>query len=60
MEKDKSFRFRLPSSLFEEALEKAKREDLTLAQVLRRFMVAWVNGAIKLPELPPEKRKTKG
>ena len=42
MEKDKSYRFRLPSDLFEAALAKADREDLTLAQVLRRFLRQWV------------------
>ena len=48
MEKDKSYRFRLPSDLFEEAKAKAEREDLTLAQVLRRFLREWVD------ENPPE------
>ena len=33
MEKDKSYRFRLPSELFDAAMAKAAREDLTLAQV---------------------------
>ena len=33
MEKDKSYRFRLPNQLFEAARAKALREDLTLAQV---------------------------
>lgn len=42
MEKDKSYRFRLPSKLFEAAMAKAAREDLTLAQVLRRFLRQWV------------------
>jgi len=42
MEKDKSYRFRLPSELFEAAMAKADREDLTLAQVLRRFLREWV------------------
>ena len=47
--KDKSFRFRLSSELFEAAHQKAEREDLTLAQVLRRFLTAWVAGQIDLP-----------
>jgi predicted DNA binding CopG/RHH family protein len=47
--KDKSFRFRLSSELFETARKKADREDLTLAQVLRRFLTAWVTGEIELP-----------
>ena len=48
MEKDKSYRFRLPSELFDAARAKAVREDLTLAQVLRRFLREWVK------EDPPE------
>lgn len=47
MDKDKSYRLRLPTQLFEAAMNKAKREDLTLAQVLRRFLREWVG-------LPPE------
>jgi hypothetical protein len=42
MEKDKSYRFRLPSELFDAAMARAEREDLTLAQVLRRFLREWV------------------
>ena len=42
MEKDKSYRFRLSSELYEAAQAKAEREDLTLAQVLRRFLRDWV------------------
>jgi len=51
MEKDKSYRFRLPSELFEAAQARAEREDQTLAQVLRRFLREWV------VESPPEKVK---
>jgi hypothetical protein len=47
--KDKSFRFRLSGDLFEAARQKAEREDLTLAQVLRRFLMAWVTGGVELP-----------
>ena len=47
--KDKSYRFRLSSALFETARQKAAREDLTLAQVLRRFLMAWVAGELELP-----------
>ena len=47
--KDKSYRFRLSSELFEAARHKAEREDLTLAQVLRRFLMAWVTGKVELP-----------
>ena len=51
MEKDKSYRFRLPSELFDAAMAKAEREDLTLAQVLRRFLREWVR------EHPSEERE---
>ncbi len=40
--KDKEYRFRLPNALFQVAMRKAEREDLTLAQVLRRFLRKWV------------------
>ena len=46
--KDKSYRFRLSNELFEAALQKAKREDLSLAQVLRRFLRTWVAGDLEL------------
>ena len=52
MEKDKSYRFRLPNELFEAARAKALREDLTLAQVLRRFLRDWVNE--DQPEVPEQ------
>ena len=52
MEKDKSYRFRLPNELFEAARAKALREDLTLAQVLRRFLRQWV--AEGKPEEPKQ------
>jgi predicted DNA binding CopG/RHH family protein len=52
MEKDKSYRFRLPSDLFEAAMAKAAREDLNLAQVLRRFLRQWV--AEDKPEEPEQ------
>ncbi len=55
--KDKSYRFRLPSTLFEDAQKKAEHEDLTLAQVLRRFVQAWVNGEIELPPYREEENK---
>ena len=47
--KDKPFRFRLPQELFDLAEIKAAREDITLAQVLRRLLSAWVAGEIELP-----------
>ncbi len=47
MDLDKSYRFRLPSELFEKASAKAKRQDLSLSQVVRRLLREWV-------EDPPE------
>lgn len=47
--KDKSYRFRLPQELFALAEAKAAREDITLAQVLRRLLSAWVADEIDLP-----------
>lgn len=38
---------RLPDELYKKAQEKAKREDITLSQVLRRALRKWV-------EDPPE------
>ena len=39
---DTVFRFRLPSELLQAAKEKARREDVTVAQVLRRCLREWV------------------
>lgn len=39
---DTVFRFRLPSELLEAAKAKAAREDITLAQILRRCLREWV------------------
>ena len=44
---DSQFQFRIPSELLVKALEKAREQDLTLSQVLRRFLREWV-------EDPPE------
>jgi predicted DNA binding CopG/RHH family protein len=46
--KDKSYRFRLSNELLEAALQKAKCEDLSLAQVLRHFLRTWVAGDLEL------------
>jgi hypothetical protein len=43
--------FRLPEDLYEKAKEKARREDITLSQVLRRCLREWAS------EDPPEKRE---
>ena len=48
-EQDKSYRFRLSKRLLEAAHRKAARQDLALAQVLRRFLQAWVADRIELP-----------
>lgn len=47
--KEKSYRFRLSQELFDAAMQRAEREDLALAQVLRRLLSAWVAGEIDLP-----------
>lgn len=48
-EQDKSYRFRLSKRLLEAAHQKAARQDLALAQVIRRFLQAWVAGKIEIP-----------
>ena len=42
--------FRLPQHLYEAAKEKAKREDMTLSQVLRRCLREWVREDPPAPE----------
>ena len=37
-----TFKFRLPEELLEKAKAKAKREDLSVAQVIRRCLRQWV------------------
>jgi predicted HicB family RNase H-like nuclease len=39
---DTVFRFRLPAELLQAAKEKARREDVSLAQVLRRCLRKWI------------------
>jgi predicted HicB family RNase H-like nuclease len=46
--------FRLPQELYEKAKEKAKREDITLSQVLRRCLREWV--AEERPDKLEEKK----
>ena len=41
-EKDARFQFRVSQAVLEAALAKARREDLTLSQVLRRLLRQWV------------------
>jgi hypothetical protein len=47
---DKSYRIRMPTELFDNAMAKAKRQDLTLAQVIRRLLREWVQD-------PPEEAR---
>ena len=42
MLKDTRYQFRLPQSLLDAALEKARGQDLSLAQVLRRLLRGWI------------------
>ena len=42
--------FRLPEELYEQAKAKAKREDITLSQVLRRCLREWVDYRPEEPE----------
>ena len=41
-EKDARLSIRIPSDLLAKAITKAKAEDLTLSQVVRRFLREWV------------------
>jgi len=47
---DKKITFRLPQELYDRARAKAKREDITLSQVLRRCLRKW------LQDDPPAKK----
>ena len=42
LEKDSRYQFRLPKDLLDKALKKARRQDLSLAQVLRRLLREWI------------------
>ena len=42
LDNDARYQFRLPRELLDAALEKARREDVLLSQVLRRFLREWV------------------
>ena len=42
-EKNAKYQFRLPQGLLDKALEKARSEDLSLAQVLRRLLREWLD-----------------
>ncbi len=54
-----SITFRLPEDLYDRAKAKAKREDITLSQVLRRYLRGWVSdhpAAVELDGGMPETR----
>jgi predicted HicB family RNase H-like nuclease len=40
--KDNRFQLRIPTDLLKKALRKARSQDLSLAQVIRRFLREWV------------------
>ena len=42
LEKDTRYQFRLPQELLDKAVDKARHQDLSLAQVLRRLLREWV------------------
>ena len=42
LDNDARYQFRLPRELLDIAMEKARREDVLLSQVLRRFLREWV------------------
>ena len=44
---DARITIRVPRDLYEQAKEKAKREDITLSQVLRRCLREWVENPRK-------------
>jgi predicted HicB family RNase H-like nuclease len=53
---DTVFRFRLPAELLEAAKAKAEREDVSLAQVLRRCLRTWVGNPPRGEEGDQEKK----
>jgi len=50
-EADTRLTFRLPQALHDKAMAKAKREDVTLSQILRRCLREWVESD------PPEEEE---
>lgn len=50
--------FRAPGHLVQEAKDKAKTEDVTLSQVMRWHLRAWVRG--ELPTRPPNPKEACG
>ena len=47
---DARITIRVPRDLYEQAKAKAKREDITLSQVLRRCLREWLKGQPEEPE----------
>jgi predicted HicB family RNase H-like nuclease len=52
---DTKITFRVPKELHNQAMEKAKREDITLSQVLRRCLRQWVAEDAQPEEKSPDK-----
>lgn len=51
---DPTITFRVSQDLHEQAKAKAKREDVTISQVLRRYLREWVAQRDQPEEEPPE------
>ena len=52
---DARITLRVPRELYDEAKAKAEREDITLSQILRRCLRAWLAGIeVPTPPLKPE------
>lgn len=52
--KDARITIRVPQKLYDQAREKAQREDITLSQVLRRYLRQWIAEDKQPEERPPE------
>jgi len=53
--KNTRYQIRLPLDLYTTARQKADKEDVALAQVLRRFLRRWTEGDLPTSELFEEK-----
>lgn len=51
---DTRITIRLPQELYDQAKAKAKREDITLSQVLRRYLREWIKEDKQPEERPPK------
>ena len=54
-DKNTKYQIRLPLNLYTTAREKADKEDIALAQVIRRFLRRWTAGDLPTSELFEEK-----